>query len=78
VEPEYPPEAEQAGKEDLVYFDVLIGTDGHVRLAVATHPVSSFSPEVVQALMQWVYKPVMLNGKPAEATAVVPVKVPAK
>lgn len=76
VEPQYPSQAKQADSGNIVYFDVLIGRDGHVQQAVATNPMSSFIPEAAQALMQWVYRPVVLNGKPAEATAVVPIEVP--
>ena len=74
--PEYPPDAKRGGMGGVVLFDVLIGVDGHVEQAVAVNRTSSFISEAAQALMQWVYRPVVVNGNPAEATTVVPVVVP--
>lgn len=76
VEPQFPPQAKQADSGNIVYFDVLIGIDGHVQQAVATNPISSFIPQATQALLQWVYQPLKLNGQLTEATAVAPIEVP--
>jgi hypothetical protein len=43
---------------------------------VAVNRTSSFIPDAANALMQWVYRPAVLNGIPAEVTTVVPIEVP--
>ena len=68
----------QAGTLGVELFNVLIGTDGHVQQAVAVNRTSPYIAEAAQAVMQWIYQPVMVNGNPAEAVTVVPVAVPAK
>ncbi len=68
----------QAGTLGVVLFNVLIGTDGHVQHAVAITRTSPHIAEAAQAVMQWIYRPVLANGIPAEAVTVVPVAVPAK
>jgi hypothetical protein len=78
VAPEYPPGAWQAGLGGMVLFSVLIGIDGHVQQAVAVNRTSRYVPEAAQAVMKWTYRPVMLNGNPAEAVTVVQIAVPAK
>ena len=69
---------QQSGSLGLVLFNVLIGIDGHVRQAVAINRTSPYIAEAAQAVMQWVYQPVMVNGIPAETVTVVPVPVPAR
>ena len=68
----------QAGTLGVMLFDVLIGTDGHVQHAVAINRTSPYVTEAAQAVMQWIYRPVLVNGAPAEAVTVVPVAIPAK
>ncbi len=70
--------SQQAATLGVVLFNVLIGTDGHVQHAVAMNRTSPYIAEAAQAVMQWIYRPVMMNGIPAEAVTVVPVAVPAK
>jgi hypothetical protein len=60
---------------DVVLFDVLIGTDGHV-LQAFPNRTFTFNLEATEALMQWVYQPSIINGNPAEVITVVPVEVP--
>lgn len=69
---------QQAGTLGVVLFDVLIGTDGHVQHAVAMNRTSPYIAEAARVVMQWIYRPVMVNGNLAEAVTVVPVAVPAK
>jgi TonB family protein len=76
VAPKFPASASQTGMGGVVVFEVLIGTDGHVKQAVAINKDSAFVPEAIQALMQWVYRPEMLNGQAAEVTTTVPIEVP--
>lgn len=76
VAPVYPPAAIQAGLGGVVLFQVLIGADGHVQQALALTPNAAYVPEATQALMQWVYRPAVLNGEAAEVITVVPIGVP--
>jgi TonB family protein len=69
---------EGSGALGVLIFSVLIGTDGHVRQAVAMDRASPYVRQATQILMQWIYRPAMLNGSPAEMTTVVPVLIPEK
>jgi TonB family protein len=64
VNPVYPPLAMSAGIEGIVEFTVLIDTAGHVTNAqlVRGHPL--LVPAAKEALMQWQYRPTLLNGEP--------------
>jgi Gram-negative bacterial TonB protein C-terminal len=76
VAPEFPSTAWQTGLGGKIYFEVLIGTDGHVQEALPVIRPSEFIPLVTHALKQWVYQPATLNGQPAEVTTTVPIEVP--
>lgn len=69
---------QQAGALGVVLFNVLIGTDGHVQHAVPITRTSPYVAEATRAVMQWIYRPVTVNGNPAEAVTVVPFAVPSK
>jgi TonB family protein len=66
VKPVYPPEAKQTGILGTVEFSALIGKDGHVRdlKVVSGHPL--LIRPALDAVKQWIYKPIMLNGEPVE------------
>jgi len=66
----------QAGTGAVVLFQVLIGTNGYVQQAIPLTRTSAFVAEAIQALMQWVYRPAVVNGEGAEVTTVVPLEVP--
>jgi len=74
--PEFSSSDWQTGLGGRVYFEVLIGTDGHVQEALPVRKRSEFIPVVTKALMQWVYQPATLNGQPAEVTTMVSIEVP--
>jgi protein TonB len=67
-EPEYPTAARQMNAHGQVVVDATIGTDGRV---VAVKVVSGH-PLLVQAakaaVMQWRYRPTLLDGQPVENT----------
>ena len=73
VNPIYPPQAKQERIQGAVTLNVDIGTDGKVE---HVEPVSG-PPELVQsaidAVLQWVYKPTLLNGEPVGVTTTVDV-----
>ena len=65
-DPEYPALARQARVKGQVTVLALIGADGRVKkvTAVTGHPLLLKAATV--AVMQWVFKPTLLNGKPVE------------
>jgi len=73
VEPVYPPLAEQAGIEGTVRFSAIIDKEGHVSNVqlVSGHPVLVEAAR--EAVIQWMYKPTLLNGQPIEVVAQVEV-----
>jgi hypothetical protein len=66
TEPAYPIAAKEKGIQGAVWLDAVIGKDGHVARA---HSISG-NPVLVDAakdaVMQWVYKPTLLNGEPID------------
>jgi hypothetical protein len=76
VAPEFSSADWQTGLGGKIYFEVLIGTDGHVQEALPVIRRSEFIPRATKALMQWIYQPVLLNGNPAEVTTMVSIEVP--
>jgi TonB family protein len=73
VQPEYPEIAKAARVQGVVVFDVLIGTDGKVKQM----GVNSGHPMLVdparEAVVQWEYRPTLLNGQPIEVISQVEV-----
>jgi len=66
VEPVYPPLALQARIQGTVRFTAIISKDGHVQnlQLVSGHPLLVESARA--AVVQWEYKPMLLNGQPVE------------
>ena len=65
-DPEYPKEAQRAGQHGIVELVATIGVDGKVKgLKVVSGP-PLLQNAAKDAVMQWVYKPTMLNGVPVE------------
>jgi TonB family protein len=66
VSPTYPPLARTARVEGDVVLDVIIGANGVVEEAktVTGHPL--LIPAAIDAVSQWVFKPYLVEGKPAE------------
>ncbi len=64
VAPVYPALAKAAGVQGSVEFRVTIGKDGHVENIelMRGHPLLVNAAK--DALMQWVYRPTLLNGQP--------------
>jgi TonB family protein len=73
VEPKYPPLALQARISGIVEFTVDIGVDGKVNSLqlVRGHPLLVNAAK--DAVLQWVYRPTLLNGKPVPVTTTVDV-----
>jgi len=66
VEPIYPPLPRQIHKEGRVELRAIIATDGTIQSlqVVAGDPL--FYESAKEAVIQWRYKPTILNGQPVE------------
>ena len=67
-EPEYPTAARQLGAHGIVVLDATIGKDGRVTAVkvISGHPLLVNAAKA--AVMQWHYKPTLLDGQPVENT----------
>jgi hypothetical protein len=76
VAPLWPPSATGLLSEGTVMMQAIIGTDGRVRSLSLVSGPPMLSLAVTQAVAQWVYRPYLLNGRPAEVatTIVVPLR----
>ena len=64
VAPEYPPLAAQAQIEGIVILEATVGRDGRVDEVSVLRSNSVLDDAAMAAVRQWVYEPLMLNGKP--------------
>ncbi len=67
VDPEYPKLARQAGASGLVEMEATIGVDGKVKNPRVIHGNAMLQRSAIDAVLQWRYKPAMLNGKAVES-----------
>jgi len=66
VPPQYPPDAKKARIQGKVVLEAVIGETGHVEnLKVVSGP-TELQQSALDAVRQWTYKPVLLNGGPVE------------
>lgn len=64
VEPEYPALARQQGITETVVAELVVGTDGFVREVIIHSPKTGiFDEEVESALRQWIFRPLVINGR---------------
>jgi TonB family protein len=66
-DPEYPQAAREAGAKGIVELVATIGTDGRVKAVKVIHGLAILQQAATDAVMQWRYKPTMLDGVPVEA-----------
>jgi len=73
IEPAYPPLAKQARIQGTVRFTAIIDKDGQVQdlQLISGHPLLVNSAR--DAVSQWEYRPMLLNGEPIEVIAQVKV-----
>jgi protein TonB len=66
VEPIYPPLTRQMHMEGRVELQAIIATDGTIQSleVVSGHPL--FYQSAIDAVRQWRYRPLVLNGQPVE------------
>jgi len=65
--PEYPKVARQIGASGVVEIEAIISTDGKVKNAKIIRGNPMLQKAAIDAVMQWKYKPALLNGKPVES-----------
>lgn len=65
-QPEYPKLARQMGVKGSVELVATIGTDGRVKKVTVEKGHPLLTKAASDAVMQWVYKPTLLNGTPVE------------
>lgn len=66
VEPSYPAVAQKRAIQGAAWLDAVIGKDGHVESARAVSGNPILVHAAKNAVMQWVYRPTLLNGEPIE------------
>jgi TonB family protein len=72
VNPIYPPAAKAAGVQGTVNLEAMISKEGvPVDLRVLESPSDDLTQSSLEAVRQWRYKPVLLNGNPVEVVTVV-------
>ena len=64
VAPVYPAIAKSAGVSGAVILEVTIGPDGHVTDTRILRSVPLLDQAAIDAVRQWVYQPMLLNGVP--------------
>ena len=64
VAPVYPPLAASAGVEGLVILEATVGRDGRVEELTVLRSVKLLESAAIEAVRQWQYAPLLLNGKP--------------
>jgi protein TonB len=65
--PIYPPAALAAQVQGVVIAEVLLGTDGSVLEARILRSIPLLDQAALDAVYQWKFEPVLLNGSPIEA-----------
>jgi TonB family protein len=75
VRPDYPEIARRTGVEGTVWVKILVGKDGKARKAIVQKSDSEILNEAaVNAALQWVFTPAMMNSGPVAVWASVPFK----
>jgi len=65
--PTYPQDAKDSRVSGTVVLQAIIGTDGKIHdLRVVSAPWPSLAASSLWAVLQWEYKPYLLNGEPVE------------
>lgn len=73
VAPVLPDTAKRAGVRGMVILEVTIGADGMVRDAKVLRSIPLLDAAAIEAVRQWRYTPVTVNGQPVPVILTVPV-----
>jgi len=75
VVPLYPPMAMRAGLEGTVYVKILVDKDGKPKKAVVIKSTTEiFNDAAVEAAMQFIFTPAVMNNGPVKVWVAVPFK----
>ncbi len=74
VAPVYPPEARQAGAEGMVILEVQTDIHGQIQDTKILRSIPLLDQAAVEAVRQWIYEPMLINGKPRSAIFTVTVR----
>jgi len=73
VPPVYPAAAKAAGISGVVHLSATIGLDGTVQQVTVLSGPAELAQAATDAVKQWVYRPTMLNGSPAQVETTIDV-----
>jgi len=74
VDPVYPEEARKKGIQGTVILEAKIDENGQVMDTMVLRSVPELDQAAVEALKQWVYEPMVIEGKPVKAIFTVTVR----
>jgi protein TonB len=64
VEPDYPPLAQATKTEGMVILEAVVSEDGTVRSVRVLRSILALDKAAIEAVQQWQYEPLLLNGHP--------------
>jgi TonB family protein len=65
--PKYPKEAKKAGIGGTVVLHVVVAEDGNIEEVHYVSGPGELSQAAIDAVQEWCYQPIVLNGKPVQA-----------
>lgn len=68
VEPEYPELARKAGVQGVVILEATTDVYGRVQSVRVLRSVPLFDQAAIEAVRQWIYEPMIINGRPRPVT----------
>jgi TonB family protein len=74
VDPVYPEAAKKAGVEGVVIMEATTDTYGHIAVIKVLRSIPLLDQAAMDAVQQWVYEPMVVDGKPREVTFTVTVR----
>jgi TonB family protein len=74
VRPVYPEEAKKAGIEGVVILEATTDIYGRVKRVKVLRSIPALDQAAIDAVYQWVYEPVIVNGEPREVIFTVTVR----
>jgi TonB family protein len=74
VDPVYPDEARKKGVQGTVILEAKIDESGKVMDAMVLRSIPDLDQAAIDAITQWVYEPMLINGKPVKALFTVTVR----
>jgi TonB family protein len=74
VEPVYPEQARKEGIEGVVILEATVDIQGSVESVKVLHSIPALDQAAIDAVKQWVYEPLILDGKPRPVIFTVTVK----